>query len=104
MSDSYINELSGLITDLLEIEAKEDIVAYFNKIQSEANSFITYLHNSPLYKYPKLEELAPNTRYRTRKFAYEIFCVCQNILSKMPTLEERTIFLKKARKIIKERY
>ena len=80
MSDKYINELAGLITDLLEIEAKEDIMEYFDKLQ------------------------IPNTQYKNRKFAYEIFCVCQNILSKIPTLEERTVFLKKARKIIKEHY
>ena len=84
MSNNYINELAGLITDLLEIEIQEDIMEYFDKLQ--------------------LKEMTPNTQYKNRKFAYEIFCVCQNILSKIPTLEERTIFLKKARKIIKEHY
>lgn len=84
MSDNYINELAGLITDLLEIEIKEDIMEYFNKLQ--------------------LEKMTPDTQYKNRKFAYELFCVCQNILSKIPTLEERVVFLKKARKIIKEHY
>lgn len=84
MNDNYINELAGLITDLLEIKIKEDIMEHFDKLQSE--------------------EIISNTQYKNRKFAYEIFCVCQNILSKMSILEERIVFLKKARTIIKEYY
>lgn len=84
MNDNYINELAGLITDLLETEIKEDIMEHFDKLQSE--------------------EIISNTQYKNRKFAYEFFCVCQNILSKMSILEERIVFLKKARTIIKEYY
>lgn len=77
MHSNYVAELSGLITDLLEIEIKEDVMAHFDKVQN-------------------------NLRYEN--FVYEIFCVCQNILSKIPTLEGRTVFLGKAREIIKEYY
>ena len=77
MCNSYVAELSGLITDLLEIEIKEEVMAHFDKLQ-----------NNPQHE----------------NFAYKIFCVCQRILSEIPTLEGRTIFIKEVRKIIKEYY